>query len=60
MKNNGFNSKRKEPKIKFINNDSRIIHNYNYNLGVPFQKNSVKSVHKYQNLYVIKIIFIYF
>jgi len=52
MKNNGFTSKRKEPKIQFIDNDSRIIHNYNYNLGVPFQKNSVKAVHKYQNLYV--------
>ena len=33
-----------------------MIHNYNYNLGVPFQKNSVKAVHKYQNLYVRYVI----
>ena len=56
LKFRGFISKRKEPKIQFIDNDSRIIHNYNYNLGVRFQKNSVKAVHKYQNLYVRYVI----
>jgi hypothetical protein len=52
MKDNGFISKRKEPKIQFINNENRIIYNYDYNLGIPFNKNSVKSMYKYQNLYV--------
>ena len=56
MKNNGFTSKRKEPKIQFIDNEGRVIYNYNYNLAIPFQKNSVKAVHNYQNLYVKYVI----
>ena len=56
MKNNGFVSKRKEPKIQFIDNEGKVLYNYNYNLVIPFQKNSVKAVHNYQNLYVRYVI----
>jgi hypothetical protein len=52
LKDNGFISKRKEPKIQFIDNELKIIFNYNFNLTIPFQKNSVKSIHKYQNLFI--------
>ena len=52
LKDAGFISKRKEPKIQFIS-DNKVIYNYNYNLCLPFQKNSVKSIHKYQNLFII-------
>ena len=52
IKSYGFISKRKEPKIQFIT-DNKVIYNYNFNEVIPFQKNSVKSIHKYQNLYII-------
>lgn len=52
LKNNGFISKRKEPKIQFIDNEFKVLFNYNYNLIIPFHKNSVKSIHKYQNLFI--------
>lgn len=53
LKHNGFVSGRKEPKIQFIDNEDKIIYNYNYNLFVPFHSNSVKSIYKYQNLFVL-------
>lgn len=52
LKNNGFVSRKREPKILFTDNDGKIIYNYNYNLVFPFHSNSVKSIHKYQNLFI--------
>jgi len=52
LRSNGFVSRKREPKIQFIDNDGKIIYNYNYNLVFPFHSNSVKSIQKYQNLFV--------
>ena len=48
----GFVSKKKHPKIQFINNDGNIIYNYNYNTAISYPKKSIKSIHYHQNLYI--------
>jgi|694.fasta_scaffold13480_6 hypothetical protein len=48
----GFVSKKKHPKIQFINNDGNIIYNYNYNTCLSYPKKSIKSIHYHQNLFI--------
>jgi hypothetical protein len=52
LKMNGFSSKKKEPKIQLIDNEGKIIFNYNYNSGEPFPNNKIKSIYRQQNLYI--------
>ena len=52
LKNSGFNSKKKEPKIQLIDNEGKIIFNYNYNTIEAFPNNKIKSIYRQQNLYI--------
>jgi len=52
LKNNGFISYRKEPKIQLIDNEGKIYYNYNYNLVIPFPNNKIKAIYRQQNLYI--------
>ena len=52
LKNIGFSSKKKDPKIQLIDNEGKIIFNYNYNTIEPFPNNKIKSIYRQQNLYI--------
>lgn len=52
LKNNGFVSKKKEPKIQLIDSEGKIIFNYNYDTIEPFPNNKIKSIYRQQNLYI--------
>ena len=47
----GFTSRKNEPKIQLIDNEGKIIFNYNYNTVEPFPNNKIKSIYRQQNLY---------
>jgi hypothetical protein len=52
LKNIGFSSKNKDPKIQLIDSEGKIIFNYNYNMIEPFPNNKIKSIYRQQNLYI--------
>lgn len=52
LKTNGFCSRKQEPKIQLIDNEGKIIFNYNYNSVEPFPNNKIKSIYRQQNLYI--------
>ena len=52
LKMNGFYSRKQEPKIQLIDNEGKIIFNYNYNTEEPFPNNKIKSIYRQQNLYI--------
>jgi hypothetical protein len=52
LKDIGFHSKKREPKIQLIDSEGKIIFNYNYNTVEPFPNNKIKSIYRQQNLYI--------
>jgi hypothetical protein len=56
LKKIGFTTKKDELKIRYIDNEGKIVFNYNFTtnkpLIIPAFSNKKKSLYKQQNLYI--------
>lgn len=56
LKHLGFATKKENHKIQYIDNEGKVLFNYNYNLNKPYIipafSNKKKSLYRQQNLYI--------